>query len=116
MNDCNPEIDAQLNALSDLCCETLGTERTLDPDRVQRLTKALLMSGFVQKDSQPLSAEIESRARNRCLITAMHRGGELKAITESIQKAFNRQVTWESVQPSKDSGTRPANISSATDA
>ncbi len=111
----NQEIEAQLQALTDLCCDALNGE-ALDLERTDQLTKSLLMSGFVHEENKPLQPELESRVREACREPAMHRGAEIKAVTDKVQSSLNKHVRWESKQPEGKSPAKGANISSATDA
>jgi len=118
MTDTNPEIEAQLESLTELCCDAIASDQAISDNRVKELAKALLMSGFEQKEGAPLSVQLETRVRKSCKEPAMHRGAEVKAVTESVQKIYTDLVRWQSEQPStgNKSAPKPANISSATDA
>jgi len=111
----NQEIEAQVQALAEECCTAIEGE-AMNLERIDQLTKALLMSGFVQKDGQPLRAELEARVREKCREPAMHRGAEIKAVTDKVQDSLEKHVRWESKQPQDKSASKAANISSATDA
>ncbi|EMI17421.1 hypothetical protein RMSM_05650 [Rhodopirellula maiorica SM1] len=119
MSDTNPQIDEQLNKLAELCCEQLegnDPSSTIDEASTKSLLKSLLMSGFSRKEGASLQVEIENRVKDRCRDTAMHRGGALSSISGQLQKQFEELARWESKQPSDDSKSKAANISSATDA
>lgn len=112
----NQEIEAQLQALTEMCCESMEGDQALDVDRMDQLTKALLMSGYSHQPSQPLSAELEGRVREQCREPAIHRGAEIKGLTEKVEGSFQKHVRWESRQPKASGKSKAANISSATDA
>ncbi|QEG39749.1 hypothetical protein UC8_17470 [Roseimaritima ulvae] len=112
----NPQIGEQLDALADLCFQKLnGDESELDR-RSEPLLKSLLMSGYVRQHGQNITASIETRVKKKYREQAMHRGGALSSITEGLQQQFDHLVKWESQQPRQETPSKPANISSATDA
>lgn len=115
MGHTNVELEAQLEALTEICCEALKGETDIDPKRVEQLAKALLKSGYERGDHKPLSAELEQRVRERCKEPAIHRGAEIKSITEAVQAEYDKAVRWQSEQPQSGDGAKSANISSATD-
>ncbi|TWU22315.1 hypothetical protein Pla52o_33710 [Novipirellula galeiformis] len=116
MNETNPEIEASLDALATLCCESLSG--TADPavDRSERLLKTLLMSGYVGKKKASFQVDLETRVKAKCRDCAMHRGGALSSMSEKLAKQFADLARWESKNPSDTSPSKAANISSATDA
>ena len=59
MSSSNPEIEAQLDSLAELCCDSIASDQAISDERVKQLSKALLMSGFEQKDGAPLSAQLD---------------------------------------------------------
>lgn len=116
MNETNPEIEEQLDTLAQLCCDTLKGEGSGLARRSDALLKSLLMSGYVRKAGQNLTAELESRVKKKCPEPAMHRGGALSGVTQKLQQTFDKLVQWESEHPRDQSPPKAANISSATDA
>ncbi len=116
MSETNPQIEEQLDALAELCCQTLnGDDSGLDK-RSDALLKSLLMCGYVRKVGHNITAELESRVKTHCPEPAMHRGGALSGITQTLQQKFNKLVQWESETPQETTPPKAANISSATDA
>ncbi len=116
MKETNPEIEEQLDALAELCCETLKGDDSGLALRADALMKSLLMSGYVRKTGPNITAELESRVKRRCPEPAMHRGGALSGVTQKLQQKFDKLVQWESERPEVQSPPKAANISSATDA
>ncbi len=116
MIDTNPEIEAHLDTLAEICCETLKGDGSGLANRSDALLKSLLMSGYVREVGQNITAELESRVKRRCPEPAMHRGGALSSITQKLQQKFNKLVQWESEQPQQKFPPIAVNISSATDA
>jgi hypothetical protein len=118
MSSTNPEVEVQLDSLAKLCCDSIASNQAFSDDQVKELSKALLMSGFERQDGAPLSVQLETRVRDFCKEPAMHRGAEIKAVTESVQETYKNVVRWQTEQPSFDNDAAPkaANISSATDA
>lgn len=116
MTNTNVEIEAQLDALTDLCCDAVEGDRPMDEGRVEKLVRALLMSGFEQRGGKPLSARLEERVRERCGGRVVRHAAAIEGITQKVQHAYDHQVRWHSQQPGQGNQTKPANISSATDA
>ena len=61
----NPEIESQLQALSELCCSAL-TGQVGTQERVEPLLKSLLMSGYSRTAQTTLQAELEIRVKKIC--------------------------------------------------
>ncbi|MDM4015403.1 hypothetical protein [Roseiconus lacunae] len=113
----NPQIEAQLDSLATHCCDVLLGEESLADDRCDQLLRSLLMSGYRNKDGRSIQVELDERVKEKCGERAMHRGGELSSITSKVEKRFTEIARWESKSPKDDTDdTKPANISSATDA
>jgi hypothetical protein len=112
----NPQIDAHLNTLADLCCKTLEGDASELEARRDELLKSLLMSGYVRKSGKDLRADLEKRVKDRCREPSMHRGGALTGLSDRLQKRFEEVIRWHSEQPEGKSSAKAANISSATDA
>ena len=119
MNEPTPEVAAILESLADLCLETLTSEdRRVDDSfemQVQPLVQALKSNGYRRTQEMPLQAKLENIAWAKQREPVVHRRAELTAIAGKVQRMFDEVVRWESQRPSDHSGTRPANISSATD-
>ncbi len=116
MAETNPEIEEQLEALAELCCQTLNGDDSGLEKRDDALLKSLLMSGYVRKVGKDITAEMESRVKKRCPEPGMHRGGALSGITQKLQQKLDKLVRWESEAPQESTPPKAANISSATDA
>ncbi|MCC9656160.1 hypothetical protein [Rhodopirellula halodulae] len=112
----NPQSEQALDELADLVCQSLKNEGDDLVHRQDGLLKTLLMSGHHWKSDETVMTEVERRVKDRCGDTAMHRGGELTALTSRLSQKFGSLQRWESKSPSDDSPAKPANISSATDA
>lgn len=115
MSETTPEIEGILDELADLCCETLEGEGEGLTQRSRPLLDALARNGYSRKTHPPLQNEIENRVLAKCQEPTIHRRGELAGVTKQVQHDFDELVRWNTKNPQKDSGTRPANISSATD-
>ena len=120
MSDATPEVAAILDSLADLCLETLTSEeRRVDDDsfemQAQPLVQALKSNGYRRTQEMPLQAKLENLALTKQHDPVVHRRAELTAIAGKVQRMFDEVVRWESQRPTDHSGTRPANISSATD-
>ena len=115
-----PEVAKILDALADLCLETLTSEERRADDRsfetqVEPLVQALKSNGYSRHQEMPLQAKLENLALEKSQEAGMHRRAELTAIAGKVQRMFDEVVRWDSTRPEDHSGTRPANISSATD-
>lgn len=115
MNDTNPEIEANLDELANVCCAILAGKANDHIDRRDRLLKSLLMSGYVWKKQDSFQADLERRVKSRCRDSAMHRGGALSSLSVELATKFENLARWESRTPDDGSPSKPANISSATD-
>jgi len=116
MNETNPQIEQQLDALTQLCCESVNGDNSALIERSDALLKSLLMSGYDRKAGHILAVDLEARIRNRCPGATGHRGAELSGITLNLQEEFDKLVQWESNKPQDTVPSKTANISSATDA
>ncbi len=117
MHQHNPEIENHLDALAEICCDSLSGEKGVDDDRVKRVIESLVMSGYGRDHSEiSLQSEIESRVKDQCRDGAMHRGGALSAITKKMSEQLRETIRWQTRQPEDDAPPKAANISSATDA
>jgi hypothetical protein len=118
----NPEVEGQLHALAELCCEALQGETSVLITRGELLLKALLMSGYTHKERSTLQTELQTRAKALCQEYTLVRGGELNAITGELQKRFEDLLLWnarrpeEEKHPHEQSPAKPANISAASNA
>lgn len=111
----NPEIEATLNELAKLTCESLLGESTELGDRSEPLLRSLLMSGFRWKSKHSLMVEVERRVKAQCGQQAMHRGGALSSLTIKLGKQFDTLARAETKQPEGYPPAKGANISSSTD-
>ncbi|WP_168565757.1 hypothetical protein [Crateriforma spongiae] len=114
-SESNPQIDELFDELAELCCQCLQGDQSHMADRSEALLKSLIQNGYARKDGS-IQAEIESRAKDGCRESAMHRGGELSGLTKNLQDRFDRLAKWNSDNPPSDNQAKAANISSATDA
>ncbi|EMI53734.1 hypothetical protein [Rhodopirellula sallentina] len=116
MRETNPQIESALNEISELVCQSLMKEGGQLTDRRDGLLRTLLMSGYKTTHDRCLMTDVESRVKQKCGECAMHRGGALSSITSDLSNKFNVLAKWEAHSPSDESPSKPANISSATDA
>jgi hypothetical protein len=116
MTNYNPEVERQLNALADLCCQALEGESESLADRSEPLLRALLLSGFTRSAEAPLQVEVEKRIRDRCREPAIHRGGAISGLTRQLQSSFDELARWESKSPSETNPPQAANVGSAATA
>lgn len=115
MDDTNPQIEAALDGLAELVCESLQGDQPTVGDRSEGLLKTLLMSGYDRKSKSSLMMDIENRVKDRCREPAMHRGGALSSISKQLSDKFQDLARWESKTPDDKSPPKAANISAATD-
>ncbi len=118
MNKTNPQIEQQLDALAQLCCDTLNGDNSGLADRSDALLKSLLMSGYNRKTGPNLSVELESRIKNSCAEVVMSRGAELVGVVRTLQQKFDQVAQWESKSPQNGPDeilVKDANFHPATD-
>jgi len=111
----NPQVESQLQVLTEMCCDAVSGERTEIAERSEPILKSLLMSGYARNAESTLQVELENRAKEKCLDRAMHRGAELSAVAKHLQDKFNKLALWESKQPETSTPAKTANVSAAID-
>ncbi|MCA9134748.1 MAG: hypothetical protein KDA45_16385 [Planctomycetales bacterium] len=116
MKSLNPELESQVDALAELCCNILQGQENDSSGQAQPLLQALVHGGYARLSDVNLQTRLESRAVEKCREKAIHRRGELAAIAGQMQQEFEALVKWKTQTPRPPEGTQPANISSATDA
>ena len=118
----NPQIEATLDELANLICQSLQGKEEDFVGRRDPLLKTLVMSGFAGKEGQSIVQQVENRVKDRCGDPAMHRGGALSSMTSELGAKFEEISRWESKtpkeskSPGQESPPKAANISAATDA
>jgi hypothetical protein len=112
----NPQMERALDELATLVCESLQSDGELLVERQDALLKTLVMSGHSWKSARTVMEEVENRVKQKCGECAMHRGGALTSLTSKLGKKLESLARWESNSPADDVPSKPANISSATDA
>ncbi len=116
MNEPNPEIHANLDALATICCAAISSDPTAEFERVDGLLRTLLMSGYTRIENRSLEVDLESRVKEMCGEQASHRGGELSSLCAKFASQFADLARQQSRSPTENSPPEAANISSATDA
>lgn len=116
MNEYNPQIEKILDDLAEMSCEALQGKQVDVLRLAEPMLKNLLMSGFDRQAKTRLQKEVEDRMEGRCRDSLMHRGAERSGVTGKLQAKFDEMAKWQATQPKQEDGTKPANISSATDA
>ncbi len=116
MNDLNPELQSQIDDLAQLCCDTLARTGDSDHDRIQPLIEALVRGGYDRISNVNLQVRLEDAVVEKCREHAIHRRDEVTGIAGQIQAEFSKALKWKTNQPQPEDGTKPANISSNTDA
>lgn len=111
----NPQLESQLEALTDLCWQALEHRQSITDDRAQHLLKALIMCGYERSEHSGLAAELESRIRARLRSKTLPHSDELGGMTKQLQIQYEKMAKWDSKTPSKYTPSQAANISSATD-
>ncbi len=111
----NPQLESQLDALTDLCWDALEHHRSLSDDRTEHLLKALITCGYERSEHSGLAAELEKRVRARLRSKTLPHSDELGGMTKQLQTQYEKLAKWDSKTPSKYTPAQAANISSATD-
>lgn len=115
MKSLNPELENQVDALADLCCQALNRQVDDVSERARPLIQSLVQNGYNRISDVNLQVRLEKLVVEKCRETAIHRRDELTGITGQMQTAFKELATWKTSAPNADSGGKSANISSATD-
>jgi hypothetical protein len=115
MSQNNPEIESQLDALTQQCINTLEGEGPVVNEQSEALCRALLMSGYARTAETSLQAELEKRVRDLAPRRTMNRGEEVAGVTRQLHEKFEHMKLWESKKPEGYPPAKSANISSATD-
>ena len=121
-DETNPQIEATLEELADLVCQSLEGKDDGLIDRRDDLLKTLVMCGYARKKGRSVVQEVETRVKDRCGDPAMHRGGALSSMTSELGAKLEEISRWESNRPEEakspadQAPPKAANISAATDA
>lgn len=99
-----PQIEAILDELTELCCDSLDSNTVSDADRLDQLVLNLSTNGWERHNegSPPLSVLLKERMKDRCREPAMHRGGELDGIVSKVQKAYDNAAQFRSSAPGSE--------------
>ena len=116
MNQLNPELENQVQALAEICCDVLKRKSHDASERAKPLIEALVAGGYARLSDINLQARLEKAALKECAEPAIHRRDELSGITGEMQSKFDELVKWKTQTPREPGGAKAANISSATDA
>ncbi len=105
----NPEIEATLNELTELCCDALSSDSVLDTDRVKSLTSNLSTNGWQRHSSEsaPLSTILKNRIKDRCREPAMHRGAVIDGLVKTVQSAYESASRMQASSPGNENQSQP---------
>ncbi len=112
----NPQLESQLEALTDLCWDALEHHQPLADDRTEQLLKALVMCGYERSEHRGLAAELDARVRDRLRSKTLPHSDQLAGITRQLQDRYEKLANWGAKTPLKHDPSKAANISSGTDA
>lgn len=111
----NPQVESQLQILTEMCCNAIDGHSTQMAERADPILKSLLMSGYARTAKSNLQVELENRAKEKCRDRTLSRGGELSAVVKQLQDKFNKLALWESKQPETVIQPKSSSSSTATD-
>lgn len=99
----NPEIEATLSNLTDLCCDALQDDGEFNDEQAERLAANLATNGWKQhsKDSPPLAIILKDRIRTQCPEPAIHRGAAIDGIVGKVQRLYESTSRFEEKVPDR---------------
>ncbi len=116
MNETNPEIEANLDAIATICCAAISGDANAELNRVDGLLKSLLMSGYSRSANRSFEVDLETLVKEKCGEKVSHRGGELSALSAKFASQFAALARQQSKSPTDHVPPKAANISAATKA
>ncbi len=116
MNQINPELQSQVEQLAKYCGETLNGNDVEFMVVTQPLIEALVLGGYDRLSNLPLANRVEEEVVDRYDELVIHRRAQLRSMCNKLQEAFEERKRWHASGPSDRVPSRPANISSVTDA
>ncbi len=99
----NPELESQIDSLAEVCCKTLNRTIADSVAEAEPLIEALVRGGYARLSDMNLQHRVELGAVAKCPEVAIHRRGELAAITREMQQAFDLLVTRNTRTPANTS-------------
>jgi hypothetical protein len=102
METTNPQIDANLDALATICCNSINGELNAGLERADALLKSLLMSGYKRLGERPLQVDLETRVSEKCGQCLPRGSGELTSLCTNLARRFANLASRESKTPSNE--------------
>jgi hypothetical protein len=88
MHDTNPEIEASLDALAEICQQAATSDIVAPLDRVEGLLQSMLMSGYNRSKYGSLEVELMTRIEDRCEQPIVPRRSEVSSLVSKIASRF----------------------------
>lgn len=100
----NPEIEATLNNLTELCCDALQDDGEFNDEQAERLVTNLATNGWKQhsKNGPPLSVVLKDRIRTQCPEPAIHRGAAIDGIVSKVHRLYESASRFADSVPNND--------------
>ena len=115
MNELNEALQRQVEALGELCCQSLKRDAAALDERATPLIEALVQNGYERISDISLQARLEAIVLNCCPEKAIHRRDEMIGIIRNWQAKFTQLARWDTSSPRGLDRPKAANISSARD-
>lgn len=98
----NPQVDAVLDSLADLCGRALRSDE-FDTNKCSKLVKSLAINGWEQRrDHRSLWVVVKQRARRRWPEPALHRGAALERLARDVEAAYQVYADRRTNVPNQD--------------
>ena len=95
----NPQVERQLQVLTEMCCNALNGERDEIAERAEPILKSLLMSGYVRTSETRLQEDLETRVKEVLGKQTLHSSEALSAAVGVLQGILDKLAHWESKTP-----------------
>jgi hypothetical protein len=95
----NPQVDACLDALATICCDTVNRESDAGLERTDALLKSLLMSGYGRAGSRPLQVDLDARLKQKCAGGSPFKASEMSSMSGQLAMKFANLAQRESKTP-----------------
>ncbi|MCM2371650.1 hypothetical protein [Aporhodopirellula aestuarii] len=105
----NPEIEATLEQLTELCCDAIKEGGEFQHELAEQLVTNLSTNGWKRhsKDGPPLSNVLKDRIREECPEPAIHRGAAIDGVVGEVQSLYDRASRYEDKTPGESNQAMP---------
>lgn len=116
MNEINPEMQNQVEALAKMCGQAMEGQDVDLVDNSRPIVDSLVTGGYHRLSDVPLANRVEEVAVDQFEELAIHRRAQLRSYCEKLQDQYDERQRWHASEPEEHQPSKAANISSGTDA